>query len=232
MRIVIADDHHLMRRGIRDLVTDAGCIVVGEASEGRDAANLIAQLKPDIAILDLSMPALTGPEVATVVARTSPATRVIILTMHDSEATLRQIVACGASGYVLKNEAETSLQNAIQCVAAGQRYYHSGAIEMMRTGYLQRAQEKPSLGALTQREREIVSFLAAGLSSKQVAARLDISTRTVESHRLNIYRKLQLGTIADLVRYAIREEIVLTDSALGPSAPPRGAMVDLGVLPR
>ena len=229
MRIVIADDHHLMRRGIRDLVTDAGCTVVGEASDGREAASLIAQRQPDIAILDHSMPALTGPEVTTVVARTSPATRVIILTMHDSEATLRQIVACGASGYVLKSEAETSLQNAIQYVAAGQRYYHSGAMEMMRTGYLQRAQERPLIDALTQREREIVAFLTTGLSSKQIAARLDISTRTVESHRLNIYRKLQLGTIADLVHYAIRESILPTASGLGTAMPPRVAAREGGV---
>jgi DNA-binding NarL/FixJ family response regulator len=210
MRIIIADDHDLMRRGIRDLVSAcADWTIVAEASQGDDAVRQINELQPDVAILDFSMPVMNGPEVALAVAATAPATRIIVLTMHDSDATLRQIVECGAHGYVLKSEADVCLKQALESVAAGNRYYHSRAVEMMRARYLQRPTAAPtSADSLTQREREIVALLAMGSSSKEAAARLDISTRTVETHRLNIYRKLRLGTIADLVRYAIRENVV------------------------
>jgi DNA-binding NarL/FixJ family response regulator len=209
MRIVIADDHHLMRRGIRDLVSAcADWIVVGEASRGDDAARQINELQPDVAILDFSMPFMNGPEVALAVAGTAPDTRIVVLTMHDSETTLRAIVECGAHGYVLKNEADVYLQQALQAVAAGDRYYHSRAMEMMRVGYLHRPADTGSGDKLTQRERGIVALLAMGLSSKEAAADLKISTRTVETHRMNIYRKLRVNTIAALVRYAIRENLV------------------------
>jgi DNA-binding NarL/FixJ family response regulator len=209
MRIVIADDHDLMRRGIRDLVSVcADWIVVGEASRGDDAARQINELQPDVAILDFSMPIMNGPEVALAVAATAPETRIIVLTMHDSETTLRAIVECGAHGYVLKSEADIYLQQALQAVLAGDRYYHSRALEMMRVGYLRRSADTEVGDKLTQRERGIVALLAMGLSSKEAAANLEISTRTVETHRMNIYRKLRVNTIAALVRYAIREHLV------------------------
>jgi DNA-binding NarL/FixJ family response regulator len=197
-----------MRRGIRDLVSGLeDWTILAEASQGDEAARLINELQPDVAILDLSMPVLTGPEVARTVASTAPGTRIVILTMHDSESTLRQIVECGAHGYVLKGEADIYLRKALQSVMEGQLYFHTAAFEMMRKGYLRPAL-MPTPDPLTQREREIVTLLAMGLSSKEAAVNLDISTRTVETHRLNIYRKLRLGTIADLVRYAIREKYV------------------------
>ena len=209
MRLVIADDHDLMRRGIRSLVSDiAEWNVVGEASHGHDAVQRINELQPDVAVVDFSMPGLNGSGVARAVATTAPATRIIVLTMHDSDTTLRQIVECGAYGYVLKGEADTCLQQALRSVMAGHRYYHSRAVEMMRARYLQRPNMGASADKLTQREREIVALLAIGLSSKEAAAKLDISTRTIETHRLNIYRKLRLSNIADLVRYAIREEVI------------------------
>ncbi len=209
MRLVIADDHDLMRRGIRDLVSSyADWEIVGEASQGHDAVLRINELQPDVAIVDFSMPGMNGSEVARAVAVTAPATRIIVFTMHDSDSTLRQIVECGAYGYVLKSEADIYLHQALRSVVAGRRYYHPCAVEMMRVRYLQRPTTTASADTLTQREREIVALLAMGLSSKEAAARLDISTRTVETHRLNIYRKLRLGTIADLVRYAIRENVV------------------------
>ena len=209
MRIVIADDHDLMRRGIRDLVSACPAWnVVGEASRGDDAARQITELQPDVAILDFSMPVMTGPEVALAVSGAAAATKILILTMHDSESTLRAIVECGAHGYVLKSEADIYLKRALQAVAVGNRYYHSRALEMMRVGYLQRPATPEVVDKLTQREREIVALLAMGLSSKEAAADLEISTRTIETHRLNIYRKLRLNSIADLVRYAIREKLV------------------------
>ena len=210
MRLVIADDHDLMRRGIRNLVSDFDdeWEIVGEASQGHDAVHRINELQPDIAVLDFSMPGMNGCEVARSVAATAPATRIIVLTMHDSDTTLRQIVDCGAYGYVLKSEADIYLQQALRSVTAGHRYYHSRAMEMMRAHYLQRPAMTTSADTLTQREREIVALLAMGSSSKEAATRLDISTRTVETHRLNIYRKLRVYNIADLVRYAIRENVV------------------------
>ena len=209
MRLVIADDHDLMRRGIRNLVSDlAEWNIVGEASHGYGAVERINELQPDVAIVDFSMPGLNGSGVARAVAASAPATRIIVLTMHDSDTTLRQIVECGAYGYVLKSEADTCLQQALQGVMAGHRYYHSRAVEMMRVRYLQRPDMGASADKLTQREKEIVALLAIGLSSKEAAAKLDISTRTIETHRLNIYRKLRLSNIADLVRYAIREDVI------------------------
>jgi len=208
MRLVIADDHALMRRGVRDLI--AGCegwSIVAEASRGDDALRLIADHQPDVAILDLSMPGLTGPEVARAVVESALPTRIVILTMHDSEETLRQIVECGAHGYVLKGEADIYLQQAIQSVFAGQRYYHAAALDIMRAGYL-RPSAVSEAQVLTHRERELVTLLALGLSNKEAAVSLNISTRTVETHRLNIYRKLRLGSIAELVRYAIRQNFV------------------------
>ncbi|SEB42907.1 response regulator [Terriglobus roseus] len=211
MRIVIADDHDLMRRGIRDLVSACDdWVVVGEASRGDDAVRQIDELQPDVAILDFSMPILSGPEVALAVASTAPGTRIVVLTMHDSETTLRAIVECGAHGYVLKSEADIYLRQALQAVLVGDRYYHSRALEMMRTGYLNRQTDAEIGDKLTQRERGIVVLLAMGLSSKEAAANLEISTRTVETHRMNIYRKLRVNTIAALVRYAIRENLVST----------------------
>ncbi|AFL87482.1 response regulator containing a CheY-like receiver domain and an HTH DNA-binding domain [Terriglobus roseus DSM 18391] len=208
MRLVVADDHALMRRGIRDLISGyQDCTILAEASQGDEAVNHINALQPDVAILDLSMPVMTGPEVARAVATTAPSTRIIILTMHDSEGTLRQIVECGAHGYVLKGEADIYLGQALRSVMDGQLYFHTAALEMMRKGYLRPAQI-PTADPLTQREREILTLLAKGLSSKEAAVTLDISTRTVETHRLNIYRKLRIATIADLVRYAIRENYV------------------------
>lgn len=209
MRLVIADDHDLMRRGIRDLVSNyPDWEIVGEASHGHDAVLRINEHQPDVAIVDFSMPGLNGSEVARAVAASAPATRIIVLTMHDSDTALRQIVECGAYGYVLKGEADIYLQQALRSVVAGRRYYHSRAVEMMRVRYLQRPTAAAGADTLTQREREVVALLAMGRSSKEAAARLEISTRTVETHRLNIYRKLRLGTIADLVRYAIRENVV------------------------
>lgn len=210
MRIVIADDHALMRRGVRDLI--AGCEgwnVVAEASRGDEALQHIQFHQPDVAVLDLSMPAMTGPEVAHALAHHGINTGIVILTMHDSEDTLRQLVECGAHGYVLKGEADIYLQQAIQSVATGQRYFHAAALKRMRTGYMRPSTSQED-NVLTPRERELVSLLAMGLSNKEAAVNLDISTRTVETHRLNIYRKLRLGTIADLVRYAIRQNYVPT----------------------
>ncbi len=212
MRIVIADDHELMRRGIRSLISALGdgSSVVGEAGDGKEAVRIVTELQPDVAIVDFTMPGCTGPEAILAYAEAAPNTRTIVLTMHDSESTLRDVVACGAHGYILKGDADRQLALALQALANGRRYFHAGAEEMMRRGFLQRAEsrEEERTPHMTQRETEIVRLLAEGFSSKEVASLLNIGTRTVETHRLNIYRKLQLRAIADLVRYAVRVGIV------------------------
>jgi len=216
MRVVIADDHELMRRGIRSLIQGMadGTTVVGEAGTGDDAIRLVTELQPDVAILDFSMPGCTGPQAAMAYAQDAPNTRTIVLTMHDCESTLRDVVACGAHGYVLKGEADTQLTYALHAIAEGRRYFHESAEELLRRGFLQRMEarsDEERAPKMTQRETEIIRLLTVGLSSKEVASHLNIGTRTVETHRLNIYRKLQLRTIADLVRYAIRTGIVANE---------------------
>jgi DNA-binding NarL/FixJ family response regulator len=213
MRIVIADDHELMRRGIRSLIDNMHTewTVVGEAARGDEAVRLVTELQPDVAILDFAMPGRSGPDAARAYAALAPSTRTIVLTMHDCDETLREVVQCGAHGYVLKGDADTQLMLALHAIAEGRRFFHASAEEALRLGFLQRmeAQDRQERACvMTQRESEIITLLAMGFSSKEVAVKLNIGTRTVETHRLNIYRKLQLRTIADLVRYAIRTGIV------------------------
>jgi len=214
LRILIADDHELIRRGVRNLLaTRPGWEVVGEACNGVEAVAKAASLRPDVAVLDFSMPELDGPGAAAQIAALSPETGVVVLTMHDSEQVIREVLRVGARGMVLKSDADRDLLGAVEAAAAKRHFFTACVTEMVLDGYL--ASEKaPTLkprntGAqLTEREREVMRLLADGLTSKEVAAQLQISVRTVESHRINMNRKLGLTSIAELVRYAIRNGIV------------------------
>jgi DNA-binding NarL/FixJ family response regulator len=212
LRIVIADDHELIRRGLRALLTTrSGWRVVGEASNGADVIELATRLSPDVAILDFSMPNLTGPEAAAKIVEICPGTGVLILTMHDSEQIIREVLQAGALGLVLKSDADRDLLEAVQAVSEGRRSFSRQLTPLIVSKNLlersgMRGRRAPS--ELTDREREVMGLLAEGMTSKQAAAQLRISIRTVESHRVNISRKLGFGSIADLVRYAIRHGIV------------------------
>jgi DNA-binding NarL/FixJ family response regulator len=213
LRILIADDHDLIRRGVRDLLAArSGWQVVGEACNGAEAVQKAVSLKPDIAILDFSMPELNGPGAAAQIAEKVPETGVVVLTMHDSEQVMREVLQSGARGLVLKSDADCDLLEAVEAVARKRHFFTTRLSELVLGGYLAgpttKDKMKSKVAQLTERECEVVRLLADGMSSKEAATRLQISIRTVESHRINISRKLGVNSIAKLVHYAIRHGIV------------------------
>jgi DNA-binding NarL/FixJ family response regulator len=211
LRVLIADDHDLIRRGVRDLLAArSGWQVVGEACNGTDAVRKAVSLRPDIAILDFSMPELNGPGAAAQIAEKVPETGVVVLTMHDSEQVMREVLQAGARGLVLKSDADRDLLEAVEAVAKKRHFFTTRLSELVLGGYLAgtTTMEKKKAALLTERECEVMRLLADGMSSKEAATRLQISIRTVESHRINISRKLGFNSIAKLVHYAIRNGIV------------------------
>jgi len=213
IKILIADDHEIVRNGVRDLVlSQKGWQVCGEAPTGREALKLAEEKKPDLAILDLSMPGLNGMETARQMRKLVPGAKILIFTMHETEELVREVFRSGANGYVLKSDAGAHLVNAITTVLAGGHYCSSKLNDWIFQGFLRAAKgepgEAPSEDPLTPREREIVQLLAEGQSNKEVGTVLGISVKTVETHRAVIMRKLHLATFSDLVRYAIRNHII------------------------
>jgi DNA-binding NarL/FixJ family response regulator len=213
LRVLIADDHDLIRRGVRDLLAArSGWQVVGEASNGVDAVRQAVSLRPDIAILDFSMPELNGPGAAAQIAEKVPETGVVVLTMHDSEQVMREVLQSGARGLVLKSDADRDLVEAVEAVARKRHFFTTRLSELVLGGYLAgtpaTAKVKSKVAQPTERECEVIRLLADGMSSKEAATQLQISIRTVESHRININRKLGFNSIANLVHYAIRHGIV------------------------
>jgi len=213
LRVLIADDHDLIRRGVRDLLAARrGWQVVGEASNGTEAVRKAVSLRPDVAILDFSMPELNGPGAAAQIAEKIPETAVVVLTMHDSEEVMREVLHAGARGLVLKSDADRDLVEAVEAVARKRHFFTARLSELVLGGYLggttAKVKVKSKVSQLTDRECEVVRLLADGMSSKEAATQLQISVRTVESHRINISRKLGFNSIAKLVHYAIRHGII------------------------
>jgi DNA-binding NarL/FixJ family response regulator len=212
VRILIADDHQLIRRGLIATLTDRpDWTVVGEAANGREAVELARQLHPDIAILDLTMPELNGLDAARQMRTLSPPPRILIVTAHESEQLLREVLEAGAMGYVLKSDADDVLPGAIDAVLRGRTFFTPSLGRLVVEGYLRSGQTEQGEGAearLSPREREIVQLVAEGQSSKDIARLLELSVKTVETHRSNIMHKLGIDSIAELVRYAIRNRIV------------------------
>ena len=209
--ILIADDHEVVRRGIAAQIAQRPeWEVVAEATNGRDAVTLALRLKPDLIVLDLSMPELNGLAAASRIVAAQPEARILILTVHDSEQVVREVLAAGARGYILKSDAGRILMAALETLLAGGSFFTPKVAKMVVGGYLRNptSPEEPGAGALSAREREIVQLLAEGKSNKEVAAALGISVKTAETHRGNIMRKCGFGSLADLVRYAIRNHII------------------------
>ncbi len=209
--ILIADDHEIVRAGVRNLIESGGYVCCGEASGGREAVKLAGELHPDVAIIDVTMPGLNGIEAAKQIIKFCPGTKVLVFTVHDAEQVVVEIFRSGAHGYVLKSDAGRQLLEAIACVLGGKHYFSSQVSEVifgsMRSGNLSHAangeEDKP-----TTRERELIQLLAEGLSNKEAADKLGISVKTVETHRAAVMRKLGLHSIGELVRYAIRNHII------------------------
>jgi len=214
LRILLADDHDLTRSGLRYLLEkQSGWTVCGEASNGRLAVEMSDKLRPDVAILDMSMPELNGLEATRQILQRQPSTKILIYTMHETERIIVDVLEAGARGVVLKSDAGDNMVAAVESVVKGRRFFTSRVAETVVEAYFLKRQttggtEVGSQCVLTAREREVVQLLAEGKSNKEVADRLDISTRTAEGHRSEIMKKLKLGSLAELVRYAIRNGIV------------------------
>jgi DNA-binding NarL/FixJ family response regulator len=207
-RILIADDHDIIRRGVRTLLEARQDLqVVAEASTGRSALLLARETQPDIAIIDYSLPELNGRDVTLELKREFPRLQVLIYTMHDREDTVMEVLHAGARGFVLKSDAERHLLAAVDALSINRPYFSPSVSETLLQQYLC---SKPHSGSnvLTRREREVVQLISEGKINKQVAQILQISVKTVETHRATVMQKLKLGTAADLVRYAVRNHIV------------------------
>jgi DNA-binding NarL/FixJ family response regulator len=213
VRILVADDHEIVRAGLRSLLEQGtGWNVCAEASNGREAVELAASLHPDIVIMDLAMPELNGLEATRRILQDAPRTAILILSARESEDLVREVLAAGARGFILKSDAAKDLVVAVEGLQQGRPFFSARVAELVLRGYLHGApqpDEQPlAAPVLTGREREVLQLLAEGHSTKEVAASLGISSKTAESHRSNLMRKLAVRSIPDLVRYAIRNHLV------------------------
>ncbi len=216
LRILIADDHEVARRGVRALLeSHAGWEVCGEAKDGREALELAAALKPDIVLLDIGMPSLNGLEAARQILSTAPDTAILVLTMHDSDQVIREVLRAGARGFLLKSDAGRDLVAAVEALQRQSTFFTTRVSQMVLDGFLRREngdigvpEEPAEDGPLTTREREVIQLLAEGKTSKEVAVTLNLSVKTAETHRTNLMRKLGLHSVADLTLYAVRNGIV------------------------
>ena len=212
--IVLADDHHVVRQGLRALLeAEPGFSVVAEAADGLEAVNLVERLKPNVLVLDLMMPRLGGLEVAWEVRRRSPRTCVVVLSMHANEAYVLEALRNGAAGYVLKDSTAADLAHAVREAVAGRRYLSPPLSERAIEVYIQKAQGTllDVYETLTSREREVLHLVVEGHSNVEIATRLSIARRTVETHRARVMRKLGLHSQAELIRYALRRGILPMD---------------------
>ena len=212
MRVLLADDHGIVRRGLKTLLESApGVNVVGEAADGLEAVRLCEQLKPEVLIVDVGMPALHGIEVATRALHSQPGLRVVILSMHSDEAYIIRALAAGASAYLLKEATDEDLLPALKAVTEGRRFFSPAISSLVAGEYIRQLQERglhDSYDLLTDREKDVLHLLAEGRSNKEVAALLDVSVSTIETHRGNLMQKLGLHNTADIVLYAVRKRII------------------------
>jgi DNA-binding NarL/FixJ family response regulator len=212
IRILIADDHGIVRTGLRSLLErQPDMTVVGEATDGREAVRLAAELDPAVIVMDITMPHLNGIDATLQILRRNPRTHVIILSMYSDEAFLMRGLTAGIRGYLLKDSAELDLVRAVRAVAEGNCFFSPIIAQMLAEDYTRSLQQKSledSYDLLTDREREILHMLAEGKSNKEVAAALDLSTYTVDTHRARLMQKLNLHNTAELVLYAVRKKII------------------------
>ncbi|MDO9714277.1 response regulator [Paracraurococcus lichenis] len=212
VRILLADDHDVVRHGLKHLLeSESGWEVCGEAHDGREAVALAEQLKPDIAVLDITMPVLNGLEVTRRIRATCPETEVLVFTMHESEELMREVFAAGARGYLIKSDAARYIVAAVDALTRHQPFISSQVTGAVLGAFLREGEAKQADAgdaSLTPREREVLQLLAEGHRNKEIARRLSLSVKTIEAHRAVILEKIGAETLADLVRYAVRNHII------------------------
>jgi DNA-binding NarL/FixJ family response regulator len=206
LRVVLADDHAVVREGLKALIgAQPGMELVGEAADGRSACRLVEQLLPDVVVMDVSMPGMSGAQAAEELRRACPRVKVLALTVHEDKGYLRQLLEAGAAGYVLKRAAAEELVHAIRTVAAGGVYLDPALAGKVVGSFVRKPPGAGAAGAdLSEREAEVVSLVAAGHSNKEIAGRLELSVKTVETYKARSLEKLGLSSRADLVRYALQ----------------------------
>ncbi len=209
LRILIADDHEVVRRGIRTLLeARPEWEVCGEAATGREAVENSRKLCPDLVILDVTMPDMDGFEAIPRILNICPGAKILVLTMHESGEVATKILAAGASGLVLKSDAARDLVSAVRAMAAGKPFLSPAVTEIILGQLVKTGKPGPSPSDLSPRELEVLKLLAEGRSHKEIAYTLDISTKTVDAHSVNIMRKLDLHALSDLIHFAIRQRII------------------------
>ncbi len=218
IKILFADDHAIVRDGLRSLFkSDPQFIIVGEASDGAEAVKLVSKHKPNVAVLDISMPNVNGIEATTIIKQNNPETKVLILTIHDNEEYIQELILAGADGYVLKNAEKKEIFDGVRAVANGSTFFSEGVSKVLIEGLVRRTRNKvpfqiPNENKLTKRETEVLRLIAEGLTSKEIADRLSLSVTTVNSHRTNIMKKLNIHEIVGLVKYAIQKSLIELDA--------------------
>ena len=207
MTILLADDHEIIRNGLRSLIEkERGLEVIGEAGNGRMAIHLARQLKPDVVIMDIGMPDLNGVEATRQITTEVPGVKVLALSMHTDRRFVTGMLKAGASGYMLKDGAFEEMIHAIHVLASNRIYISPGIASVLLDNLRHPSQDKvPSLPALTVKEREVLQLVAEGKSTKEIASQLNVSVKTIETHRQHIMEKLDIHSIAELTKYAVRE---------------------------
>lgn len=211
IRVLLADDHTILRDGIRALIDDQADIeVIGEAEDGLSTVKMVAKLIPDVVIMDIAMPMLNGIEATRQIQRDYPQVKVLILTMHENEEYIRQVLAAGALGYVLKDAAAHDLLGAIRAVHRGEAVLSPAITRLVIEDYLRWGDIRPAdiSDGLTPREREILQLIAEGYTNKEIAEILSLSVKTIQSHRSNLMSKLDLHDRGELIKYAIQKKII------------------------
>jgi DNA-binding NarL/FixJ family response regulator len=211
-RVIVADDHGVVRKGLRFLLaSDPSIEVVGEASDGRQAVDLAQKADPDVVIMDIAMPLLSGVDAASQITRNNPRIGVIMLSMYSDEEFVLRALSSGAKGYLLKDAAEPDLVRAVQTVAGGRPFFSPAVTHLLLEDYMRRLQQsgkQDSYELLTEREKELLHLLAQGKTNKEAATIMDVSVSTIETHRTNLMQKLNLHNTAEIVLYAVRKRLI------------------------
>jgi two-component system, NarL family, response regulator NreC len=212
LRVLLADDHSIVRRGMRGLLESAGVTVAGEAADGLEAVRLCEELRPDVIILDITMPRLNGIEVAERAHKMDRPPGIIILSVHSDESYMIRALAAGARAYLLKSATDEDLIPAVRAVAAGKPFFSPAVAAVLVADYIRQLQQRgltDSYNLLTDREKEVLQLLAEGRSNKEVASLLNLGLSTVETHRANLMQKLDLHNTAEIVLYAVRKGLIV-----------------------